>query len=86
MLKTCGFLLSHDATESEIKQEANRFMYSGRPSSTTCTDLYTDCGVPILSSIPVVNTFFPRTCATQEDLAKHVMKEHKEEVQSENKK
>ena len=34
----------------------------------SCSGIYTDCGIPILSSIPLLDKIFPRKCISNGDL------------------
>lgn len=72
----CSLTGSTDATNdiSRYVEMKRAGLHSGTPEESqrrrfdSCTGLYTDCGTPLLSSIPVVRSLFPRTCLKSSDV------------------
>lgn len=80
MYKTCGIFGEKDATDIQVQEEMTAAVQS---RTNKCTNLYTDCGVPVLSSIPVVNVLFPRECVTEGDLKRKAMEAHAAKIKAE---
>ena len=81
--QTCSFFGGRDATKDEITKEIQK---NARDWSNKCSNLYLDCGTPVLSSIPGVNLLFPRDCATRGDVMGNARADHEAKIKLEQEK
>ena len=76
----CGFFGKTQVTDMEMENAAKGisdkfespedFFNEHHSIHKECSSFHTDCGVPVLSSIPLINLAFPRKCATNLDVTK----------------
>jgi hypothetical protein len=64
MYKCCVFTkikVDNDVVMDEVKKNYNL-------DPNLCSAYHYNCGVPLLSSLPLLNILFPRTCVPNKDL------------------
>jgi hypothetical protein len=80
----CGFFGRTQVTDKEMENAAKNiskefesradFFNEHHSIYKECSSFYTDCAIPVLSSIPLINLAFPGTCATNLDVTKRAFK------------
>ena len=76
----CGFFGKTQVADTEMENAAKGisdkfespedFFNEHHSIHKECSSFYTDCGIPVLSSIPLINLAFPKKCATNLDVTK----------------
>jgi hypothetical protein len=65
----CNFLGKNDVTDDMLRNSSKKLMEKDNDEFLSqCSSFHSDCGVPILSSLPILNNLFPRVCVTNREV------------------